>query len=173
MEHNIKLDTTGEWLVIGNKPHKRPKKLVAENVKGQTFFIQHAFFFLEKAELVFQNKQLFLAPVPIQNELAYIGTNGLSNPTLGVYLEWWLNGKGNITTDNEGLPALTYQFSGSLLSGVNYCKCVYPDGQTKTITHRDFSSIWMGFAEINQRYTKAKQLFKAFNIKDAYRYLHE
>ena len=75
MEHNIKLDTTGEWLVIGNKPHKRPKKLVAENVKGQTLFIQHAFFFIEKAELVFQNKQLFLTPVPIQNELAYIGTN--------------------------------------------------------------------------------------------------
>jgi len=48
---------------------------------------------------------------------------------------------------------------------------VYPDGQTKTITHRDFSSIWMGFKEINQKYTTAKQLYEAFNIEEAYKHL--
>ena len=175
----MKFDNTGEWLVIGNAPRKRPKQLISDNPDGaeiarsQAFFLQHAFFFLDKAEQVFRDSRLFLAPVSIQNELAYIGTDGLSNPTLGIYLEWWLNGKGNITTDNEGLPALTYHFSGSPLSGVNYCKCVYPNGQTKTITHRDFASIWIGFKEINQKYTKAKQLYEAFNIEDAYRILNE
>lgn len=32
---------------------------------------------------------MFLAPVNIDNGLAYIGTSPSRHPTLGVYLKWW------------------------------------------------------------------------------------
>lgn len=105
-------------------------------------FVKHAFLFYRNAHRIMSDSRMFLARVPIINGLAYSGTAGFETPTLGVYIEWWIHGKGTITSDGKGHEALTFHFGGSPLSGNNICSCVYPDQHTATITHYPFRPVW-------------------------------
>ena len=162
------LDHTGTYLVVGNKKPKTMEKEQQDRATERDFFIQHAFFFLKNAGRILNDSRMFLAPVPIANGLAYTGSSGFHNPTLGVYLEWWICGTENILKDDEGNDALTYRIAGSPLSGCNSCLCVYPDGTTKTIRHSGFSSMCGSFIKINGRYTEAKQRYEAYSLREVY-----
>lgn len=169
-EDQLKLDTTGEYLSIGKgktfqKAREERNKMERQELE---FFLDHAFYFYKNADRIFKDSRMFLSPVPVRSGLAYIGTNGLNRPTLGIYLEWWIYCKGDITHDQEGNDALTYYIAGSPLSGSNSCSCVYPDGKTIVIHHDSFSTVWSSLATINKRYTEAKQRYEAYTLQEVW-----
>lgn len=116
----------------------------------ETFFIQHAFFFLANADRILQDERMAASPIDMGNNLAYLGRNGLAGATLGVYLQWWIDNR-TARHDGEGRDALTYFFAGSPLSGQNSCRCVYPDGTTAKLVHREFLPLWSSFIKLNKQ----------------------
>lgn len=162
-EDRLSIDTTGTYLTVGSKPFV--KKEMTEQDERKDFFYKNAFLFYRNAHRILNDSRMFLAPVPIQSGLMYVGTSGLQSPTLGVYIEWWLNCEADLTKDEQGNDALTCRFAGSPLSGTNHCICVYPDGKTGDISHSRFIKVWRPLMTINARYTKAKQMYEAYSLQ--------
>lgn len=161
----MRLDTTGVYLRLGKS---RPQKPVAGTpIPEKELFLRHAFLFFRNAHRILSDSRMFLAPVPIQSGLAYTGTSGLRAPTLGVYIEWWINCDVEVTKDKDGNDALTYHIAGSPLSGRNHCSRVYPDGRTETFSFPSpFSPIWRSLATINSRYNTAKVQYESFSLQE-------
>lgn len=162
-EDNLSIDTSGEYLTVGSK--LKAKKETTDKDELKDFFYKNAFLFFRNAHRILTDSRMFLAPVPVQNGLAYTGTSGFRNPTLGVYIEWWLNCD-PVTKDEKGRVALTCHIAGSPLSGSNRCTCVYPDGKIRGIFHDSFSNVWSTFVKINKRYAKAKQMYEAYTLPE-------
>ena len=59
-----------------------------------------------------QDSLMFLAPVAAENVLAYTGTSGFRNPTLGVYLEWWVHCEGAVERLRTAQKALYIAWLG-------------------------------------------------------------
>jgi len=172
-EDNLKLDTTEEFLRI-SKGKSFQKVWEERDIKERQelkFFLDHAFYFYKNADRILKDSRMFLSPVPVRSGLAYSGTSGFNHPTLGIYLEWWIYGKGDITHDQEGNDALIFYIAGSPFSGANSCSCVYPDGKTAVIHHSSFSTVYSGFAAINRRYTEAKQRYEAYTLQEVWEIL--
>lgn len=163
-EDKLSLDKSGQYLTDGKKNARKKDTMTNDEMKS--FFYQNAFLFYRNAHRILNDSRMFLAPVPVQSGLMYTGTSGLNNPTLGVYVEWWLNCEADITHDKKGREALTCHLAGSPLSGSNHCTCVYPDGTTACITHSPFIKLWRLLMTINQRYTKAKQMYEAYTLTE-------
>ena len=164
--NDLKLDTTGTYLRLKNRPALTPKELDAARKAHMELFVQNAFLFYKNAARIMNDSRMFLAPVDMGNNLAYTGVCGLRNATLGVYLEWWLYSPVDITHDVEGEPALTVSFAGSPLSGMNSCSAVRPDGEWFNFSSRSFSLLWSSFWKINCRYTEAKQMYDAYSLEE-------
>lgn len=168
----VSLDTTGTYLVVG-KPKRKKKPTEAELQARKAaeertmLFASNAFLFYRNADRILHDSRLFLAPVPVNNEMAYTGRSGFHDPTLGIYIEWWLNSKAPVTRDLEGSDALTWLICGSPLTGANSCSCAYPDGTIKKIWHQSFPDVWRSFVAVNNRYTEAKQRFEAYTFEEA------
>lgn len=163
----LQLDTTGRYLAVGKKKPKIPTEdqlQMAERQYNHRLFTENAWFLLANAERIFSDSRMFLAPVKVRNGLAYTGTSGLGRPTVGVYLEWWLNRKEPAVDKNGNL---VWYISGSPLSGSNCCSSVNPEGeQVKTAQRTSFSAIWGSFMEVNRRYTEAKQRCEAYSLEE-------
>lgn len=163
----FQLDSTGQYFKIGGKPSAKSQQ---SNVREQ-FFYQHAFFFLANADKILTDSRLFLAEVPVQSGLAYSGTSGFESPTLGVYVEWWLNNPIS-TLEKEGKKYLTWLISGSPLSGCNSCGIVDEEGVSQAHTFDTFKSVWGSFVRINTRYHEAKSKYATFTMEEAYELLN-
>lgn len=85
----MKLDATGTYLSLGNKPCKPQTRTSEEFERQKKLFTDNAFYLLAHQERIMRDSRMFLAPVAVQNGLAYTGTSGFNAPTLGIYLEWW------------------------------------------------------------------------------------
>ena len=165
------MDHTGQYLTIGSqKPTPVPKPTVEEQ---RQLFISNAFYLLAHKERILSDSRMFLCPVSIQNGIAYTGTSGFHNPTLGVYLEWWSLVKETMCTDRKGRRSLVYQIAGSPLSGSNRCGAVREDGKTETVSLSPFIDYWPPFMRLNQRYTEAKQLYQAYTLQEVLDILHQ
>lgn len=164
-EHCIVL-MNGTKLVCYPKFEPADRKTTTEYVDLESHFYDNAFLFFHNAHRILSDSRMFLAPVPVQSGMAYSGTSGFCNPTLGVYVEWWLNCMIDMTKDNNGNPALTCRIAGSPLSGSNRCTCVYPNGERQSITHHPFRDVWSSFTRINNRYTKAKAMYEAYTLDE-------
>ena len=167
VEDTISLDTTGQYLTIGSSKPKildKSDEQIVERQYNHHVFTENAWFLLDHAEDIFSDSRMFLAPVKVQNGLAYIGTGGFKNPTIGVYLEWWMNYK-DAAIDGSG--NLVWFISGSPLSGCNCCSSVTPDGeQVKINQQTKFLEIWRSFMSVNNRYTEAKQRAEAYSLEE-------
>lgn len=163
-EDKLSLDKSGEYLTVGSKPVVKKAETDKDELKD--FFYKNAFLFFRNAHRILNDSRMFLAPIPVQSGLAYTGTSGFHYPTLGVYIEWWLNCDANVTKDRKGRDALTCRIAGSPLSGSNHCTCVYPDGKIGDISHSPFINVWSTFMKINKRYTKAKQMYEAYTLTE-------
>lgn len=169
VDNSMKLDTTGQYLTIGRR-HRHPhmQEPSPEALRAEKFFTDHAFLFLKHRERILSDSRMFLAPVAVNNHLAYFGTNGFQNPTLGVYLEWWL------TCEHAAIEGktpddcwLVYFIAGSPLSGANSCGIVNPSGECKTTSLRGvFPKVWQSFVKINTRYDEAKELYEAYTLEE-------
>ena len=162
----LKLDTTGRYLKIGNRKEEYSQDDAREIERqfNHHLFTENAWFLLAHAEEIFSDSRMFLATVKVQNGLAYTGRSGFRCPTIGIYLEWWLNYQ-EAATDAKG--NLVWYISGSPLSGRNCCSSVTPEGKHVRIAQRtSFGSIWSSFVEVNTRYTEAKQLAEAYSLEE-------
>jgi hypothetical protein len=163
---NLTLDTTGEYLQIGNKPKPiaHTEEYKAEREEAQKLFYEHAHLFLANADKILSDSRLFLAPVGVVNGLAYTGTSGFRNPTLGIYIEWWLYHK-EAAIDAKGLPI--WFISGSPLSGRNACCTVDRKGKThKAHLNGRFMDVWKSFMEVNTRYAEVKQKYMSYTLQE-------
>ena len=170
---NLQLDTTGQYLTFGKRKPKIPTEDIvckAQIQYNHHLFTENAWFLLANAEKIFSDSRMFLAPVRVLNGLAYTGTSGFGRPTIGVYLEWWLNHK-EAAVDKNG--NLLWYISGSPLSGNNCCSSVNPEGdQVKIAQRTSFSAIWGSFMQVNKRYTEAKQCCEAYTLEEVLIRLH-
>lgn len=141
--------------------------------KEISLFLHNAFRLLHHRDRIMSDSRMFLCPVPIQGGLAYAGTGGFENPTLGVYLEWWLNCESALIGDVGKTDWLVYRIAGSPLSGANQCGIVNKNGKTDIKDIRPFSPLFSSFAGINNRYKKAKELNQAYTLKQVVEILGE
>ena len=161
------LDKTGQYLSIGNRKFVKPSQTIIERGLS-TFkiqmFLDNAWFLFENAEIILNDSRMFLAPVGVKSGLAYVGEGGFRNPTVGIYLEWWLNHK-EVSRTSDG--NLIWYIAGSPLSGMHGCSSVSADG---TIHKEDsllsFSKVWHTFIDVNKRYTEAKQLCQSHSLEE-------
>lgn len=168
----MKLDATGTYLRIGNKPCK-PLPRTTEDVEQQKkLFTDNAFYLLAHQERIMRDSRMFLAPVAVQNGLAYTGTSGFNAPTLGIYLEWWNECSMALRVDKENRRSLIFHLAGSPLSGANQCTEVYEDGKTENIQVSLFTNHWRQFTAINTRYDEAKHIYQAYTLEQVLDILH-
>ena len=77
---DFSLDTTGQYLQVGRKPHLATDKELEERRRQERIdaklFYGHAYLFLDNAERILSDSRLFFAPVHVVNGLAYTGTSG-------------------------------------------------------------------------------------------------
>lgn len=168
----VGLDMTGEFLWTDGSRKKKP--LTMQEEPWKELFLKEAFFLYEHRNAIYADSRMFLTPLPFDNGLAYTGTSGLGNASLGVYLEWWDNCERAIFKDKDEVIALTYFIAGSPLSGSNHCRVVNKKGiSTSVVFSSPFSDIWSSFMRINQRYTEAKQIYQAYTLKETIAKLRE
>ena len=164
-DNSLKLDTTGQYLVVGNNKPTVRQKPDTEQEKAEQFFLDHAFFFLRHSERILNDSRMFLAPVPVQSGLAYTGESGFRRPTLGVYIEWWHRCHRSILCSSKD-NWLVYHIAGSPLSGANHCGVVNIKGKRKTVClPSPFIAVWESFCGINRRYDNAKDLYEAYSLE--------
>ena len=168
----MKLDATGTYLSLGNKPCK-PQTRTSEDVEQQKkLFTDNAFYLLAHSERIMRDSRMFLAPVAVQNVLAYTGTSGFHTPTLGIYLEWWNECPKALRTDKDGNRSLVFHLAGSPLSGTNHCAEVFEDGRIEPIQVSSFISHWQPFVNINTQYDEAKHIYQAYTLEQVLEILH-
>lgn len=130
-------------------------------------FFENAFLLYKHRNEIYEDSRLFFTPLPFENNLAYTGTSGLENPTLGIYLEWWDTCDRALIKEDGELVALTYYIAGSPLTGINGCAAVDENGRTRKLVFASpFSEIWHSFRSINQHYADAKHLYQTFSLKE-------
>ena len=173
VDNEVKLDTTGTYFALGGKKQAPTPKTDEEKAEERTLFCDNAFRFLKYRNIIMSDSRMFLCPVPIQNGMAYTGTSGFHNPTLGVYLEWWLNCESAIICSGIETNKVVYHIAGSPLSGSNRCGVVDENGKTETKSIHPFSSLWPIFMRINNRYDEAKSLYQAYSLKQVVEILDE
>jgi hypothetical protein len=128
-------------------------------------FIENAFFLYEHREQILSDSRMFLSPVTVESGLAYTGKSGFRNPTLGVYIEWWMNCKGALRRGDDGVRSLVYYLAGSPLSGMNGCSAIREDGVSERVELNPFSEYWRSFMHINKRYDDAKSCYEAYTLQ--------
>ncbi len=168
----IQLDTTGAYLSVGNKPCKPQPRTTEEKEQQKKLFTDNAFYLLAHQKRIMRDSRMFLAPVAVQNGLAYTGTSGFLAPTLGIYLEWWNECSIALRTDEDGKRSLVFHLAGSPLSGVNHCAEVYEDGKVEHIQVSLFINHWRPFTAINTRYDEAKHTYQAYTLEQVLEILH-
>ena len=166
VDGELSLDTSGIYLSLDSNPKASnedfDKKI--ERQYNHHIFFENAWFFLEHAEEILSDSRMYLAPVKVQNGIAYTGTSGFQHPTLGIYLEWWLNFK-EAAIDGNGNPI--WYISGSPLSGNNCCKAASMDGDSVKIKQRTpFLDIWTSFYKVNNRYNEVKLNYEAYSLEE-------
>lgn len=169
----MKLDRTGVYLRVGNKPLKSQPKPIEDVERQKKLFTDNAFFLLSHRERIMKDSRMFLTPVMIQNGLAYTGTSAFHNPTVGIYLEWWAACAEAMRIDENGNRSLVFHLAGSPLSGAKHCAEVYEDGRVKQIHLSYFSSCWKPFMEVNTRYDEAKHIYQAYTLEELLDVLHK
>ena len=170
-QDKLELDTTGQFVTVRKcKPKTTP--VSNEWMQKQQLFVDNAFYLLAHMDRIMNDSRMFLAPVSVQNGLAYTGTSGFNRPTLGVYLEWWQTCDGAMRIDNEGRRSLVFRLAGSPLSGSNRCSAVREDGIIETVTLSPFMSHWSPFTKINTRYTEARVRYQAYTLQEVLDILH-
>ena len=163
---SLELDTTGEYLQMGTK-HKRFKRIETSTDETELkLFLANAHRIIAHGERIMADSRMFLAPLPIRNGLAYIGTSGMRNPTLGVYIEWWRNNECAWAEDESGVKQPIYFIAGSPLSGCNSCAYIGADGNGHTTSARHFAMVWRTFAKHNTHYTEVKQIYEAYTLEE-------
>ena len=167
-EDKFVLDTTGEYLQVGNRkrmPKRTTERDIIAHQRGE-FLCRNLHRLIAESDKILADSKMFLAPVPIHNGLAYFGTSGFQNPTLGVYIEWWRHHKCAWIFDEFGEKQPLIYIAGSPLSGANKCAYVGAEGMSYGVSVTNFAPVWQSFMNVNTRYTEAKQRYEAYTLEE-------
>lgn len=172
-DNTMSLDTTGVYFSLRKPPIKRPeeKRVQTRRNEAEMIFLKNAWYFYEHYQEICADSRKFLARVPVQSGLAYTGTGGFRNPTLGVYVEWWHSFKKAIV-ELDGDKWLVWHIAGSPLSGMNKCGLVNAEGKVQCHSVNPFPTVWHSFVEINTRYDECKAKYMAFTIEEVAALMH-
>ena len=155
---SVDLDASGQFLNI--KP-SLPQMTPEEKVKADRQLLMDQLHFLFRhRKTIMADPRMYLAPVAVGHNLAYSGTSGFRNPTLGVIMKWLEVSPYAKDIDENGEVAFLGWMAGSPLSGCNKCTFVSKDGHqyTKTIRRpHAFFHTWRGFVRINSRFAKIRE----------------
>ena len=167
-EDKLALDTTGEYLQIGRRKRKSKRTTERDTIAQQRgeLLCRNLHRLIAESDKILADSRMFLALVPIQNGLAYFGTSGFHNPTLGVYIEWWRHHKCAWIIDEFGEKRPLIYIAGSPLSGANKCAYVGAEGMSYGVSVTKFASVWQSFVNVNTRYTEAKQRYEAYTLEE-------
>lgn len=160
----FQLDTTGEFFQVGRKKKRKEREVESPYKRSMSFLIANAWELYRRREEIYADSRMFLAPLDVGCNIAYTGTSGIADATLGVWLEWW-ESLDMLRKDEKGNERLVYYFAGSPLSGTNRCKAVTPAGKTVDVSFCPFSPVWSTFMKINSRYDAPKQLYEAYSFE--------
>lgn len=163
-------------LIEGFQKSKKPEMGLPKDVierskmwqchKEKMIFLNNAFVFLENSERILSDSRMFLCPIPIQSEMTDVGTSGFNCPTLGVYIEWWMNCEKSKVKKNEQLKWLVYHIAGTPLSGKNHCGLVNRKGKTITRSIYPSRDVWSSFIDINRSYISVRNKYDAYTLFD-------
>lgn len=128
-------------------------------------FAQHAFFFVQHSREILGNKQLSSVYVPVQNKVAYTNPDGFRNPTLGTYLEWWMECK-EAVVETDGRKWLIWRIEGLPIREFNTCYIVDEKGESRPYVAGCFSHLWRSFKAINKRQNRENDL-EPLTLKEA------
>lgn len=167
-DDNLKLDTTGEYLQVGRPKQKSLSTAERNELNDQRkeLFIRNAHRLIMESNRILADSRIFLAPIPIRCGLAYTGTSGFNNITLGIYIEWWKHNEFAWVKDDFGAKQPIYYIAGSPLSGANKCAYVGAEGNSCSVSVYPFRPVWSSFIEVNNRYTAAKQRYEAYTVEE-------
>lgn len=138
------LDTTGEYLRL--RKHPTPKLTEQDKKELVKLFADNAFLVIANRERILSDSRMFLAPVPVSNGLAYSGA--FPEPSLGIYVEWWLNCPSSVLFDEADNLSVVWSLAGSPLSGSNQCATVNEDGAVEYRQLSCFRMLWPSFSDI-------------------------
>ncbi len=116
--------------------------------KKEMEFAQRIPKLLKDAERILANPEFACEVVEVYNGTAQTGT--YSNPTVGGYLDWWLNHP-EFSRDKNG--RYIWKLTGSILSGAYACQAVDESG----ISHvaelsRHFNDTYRSFIKSQRKY---------------------
>ncbi len=137
----------------------------AERRAEQELFYKNVYFFWRNRKYILNDGRMLFAPVVVDNGLAYINAGGLRYPTLGAYVEFWMNCPEATITDDEGKKGLVCRMCGSPLTGVNCCDVVFEDGVRYGMNIPCFNTVWQRFIKINRRYKEAKETLEIYSLQ--------
>ena len=163
----LALDTASKYLQAERPKQKQLNTAEQNELNDQRkeLFIRNVHRLIMESNRILTDSRMFLAPVPIRCGLAYTGTSGFNDLTLGVYIEWWMHNECAWTEDNFGAKQPIYYIAGSPLSGGNKCAYVGAEGDSCSVSVYPFRPIWSSFIEVNNRYTIAKQRYEAYTLE--------
>lgn len=131
---------------------------------SQELFLKNAFLFYDNAERILADNKMSHAIVDIKSGMSMTGE--FKTPTLGAYIEWWLNCPYNITKDKDGKSMLVYSVAGSILSGYNESKIVYPDGSLSQVNLPNFHGICKMFGSLCRKYNDSRVGIEAYTLQE-------
>jgi len=164
IDNTLRLDTTGVYLRLDNKKREENKSETELNEEEEKLFLKNAWYFYNHAKEIYADSRKFLAPVPVQSGIAYSGTSGFHNPTLGVYVEWW-HSCDKAVIELNGEKWLLWHIAGSPLSGSNKCSIVNAEGKSQIYSSRAFIEVWPSFMRVNTRYDECKLKYMAYTLE--------
>lgn len=133
----------------------------------RNLFINNAHFLWAHKDRILSDSRMYLCPLgDMGHNLSITGSSGFENPTLGVYIEWWLSVPGTMLISAEGKQSLVYMIAGSPLSGQNHCSAVAEDGSSHTVSLSPFGDYWRPFIAINRRHAEAKSQYQSYSLPE-------
>ena len=156
--NSVELDASGQFL---NTQPKLQEVTPAEKLKAERFLLMDNLHFLYgHRKMIMADPRMYLAPVAVGHNLAYSGTSGFRNPTLGVIMKWLEVSPYAKDIDENGEVAFLGWMAGSPLSGCNKCTFVSKDGHQYTkpiLGPHAFFYTWRSFTRINSRFAKIRE----------------
>ena len=133
----------------------------------RNLFINNAHFLWAHKDRILSDSRMYLCPLgDMGHNLSITGSGGFENPTLGVYIEWWLSVPETMLLSAEGRQSLVYMIAGSPLSGQNHCSAVAEDGSSHTVSLSPFGDYWRPFMSINRRHAEAKRQYQSYSLPE-------
>lgn len=147
-------------------PKRENNTKIVNAEEEKRLFIGNAFYLWEHREQILSNSRMFLCPIHVNNNLAYIGATSMSNATLGCYIEWWQSCEAARRVSKSGEWSFICGIGGSPLSGRNHCCEVYANGKTKTVHVAPFMDLWKPFLNICEQYAETSSNYQSFTLSE-------